>query len=200
MPTGRGATRAPVLAALVLVLAAAAAAPAAAAPPPAPPAPSLEYDVKAAFLYNFAKFVEWPAEARGGEHDPLSLCIFGADPFGSRLDELVKGETIAGRSLAVRRIRQLSEIKSCHIAFFSHAEAEQVPAALASLRGSNVLTVGEDDGFAEQGGMIQFYLAENRVRFAINLDALEGTHLRVSSKLLRLARVLHPAARGGGGP
>jgi hypothetical protein len=196
-PLATGATVA-TIAAVLAALALAAARTAAAAPPPAPPAPSLEYDVKAAFLYNFAKFVEWPVEARGGERDPLTLCIFGADPFGSRLVELVKGETVAGRTLAVRNVRQLSELRSCHIAFFSRAEEERVPEALSGLHGSNVLTVGEGDDFAEQGGIVQFYLEENRVRFAINLDALEGTRLRVSSKLLRLARVVHPAARGGG--
>jgi len=157
-----------------------------------------EYQVKAAFLFNFAKFVEWPPESFAAEGDSLALCIFGEDPFGTRLDELVTGEKIAGRTLAVRRIRRLSELKPCHIVFLSRAERGRVPEVLASLHGGDVLSVGESERFAEQGGIIQLYLEGNKVHFMVNLDALERTRLKMSSKLLRVARVMRPEAHGGG--
>jgi|HubBroStandDraft_3_1064219.scaffolds.fasta_scaffold41111_2 hypothetical protein len=172
---------------------------AAAAAVPPEPASVLEYDVKAAFLYNFAKFVEWPPEGPGGQGEPLNLCIFGEDPFGSRLDDLVGGERIEGRRIAVRRIRRSSELRSCHIVFLSRAERRRVPEAVAALRGRDVLTVGESEGFADAGGIIQLFVEANKVRFAVNLDALERTRLKVSSKLLRVARVVRPEGKSGGG-
>jgi hypothetical protein len=186
------------LAAVALALLAAAAllphAAAAAAPPP--PAP-LEYKVKAAFLFNFAKFVTWPPEAFRDPRDPLALCIFGADPFGGDLDAIVAGERLDARPLEVRRVKRLDDLRSCQIAFFSRVESARLPEILASLRGSNVLTVGESEGFADQGGIVQFVLDGKRVRFDVNLDALERTHLAASSKLLRVARVVRPETRGG---
>jgi hypothetical protein len=175
------------------VAAAAAAATAAAAPPP----PPLEYKVKAAFLFNFAKFVTWPPEAFRDPRDPFALCIFGADPFGGDLDAIVAGERLDTRPLEVRRVKRLDDLRSCQIAFFSRAESGRLPEILASLRGSNVLTVGESEDFAAQGGIVQFVLDGKRVRFDVNLDALERTRLAVSSKLLRLARVVRPETRGG---
>jgi len=161
----------------------------------APPRP-LEYEVKAAFLFNFAKFVEWPPDAFR-EHDPLTICIFGEDPFGAVLDGTLAGETLAGRPLQARRTDRPGELRSCQIVFIGQAERERVPEVLASLRGANVLTVGESDRFAEQGGMVRFFVEANRVRFEVNLDALERTRLVVSSKLLRVARVVRPESKGG---
>jgi hypothetical protein len=161
------------------------------APPPHP----LEYEVKAAFLFNFAKFVEWPPESFQ-EHGALTICVFGEDPFGGILESTVAGENLAGRPLRVRQVDRASALRSCQVAFISQSERERVPEILAGLRGANVLTVGESDSFAEQGGMVRFFLEANRVRFEINLDALERTRLQVSSKLLRVARVVRPESRG----
>jgi hypothetical protein len=167
-----------------------------AAPLPGAPAPRpLEYEVKAAFLFNFAKFVEWPPESFR-EHDALAICVFGEDPFGGILESTVAGEKLGGRPLQVRQVERASELKSCQIVFISQSERERVPEILAGLRGANVLTVGENGRFAEQGGMVRFFLEANRVRFEINLDALERTRLLVSSKLLRVARVVRPESRG----
>ena len=179
--------------AAVLPWLAAAAAPLRGAPPP-PPHP-LEYEVKAAFLFNFAKFVEWPPESFN-DRDSLAICIFGEDPFGGSLESTVAGEKIGGRQLRVRQVERPGELRSCQIAFIGRSERERVPEVLAALRGANVLTVGEPDRFAEQGGMVRFFLEANRVRFEINLDAVERTRLQVSSKLLRVARVVRPEGRG----
>jgi YfiR/HmsC-like len=181
------------VAALALLAAVLPPATAAVAPPPAAP---LEYKVKAAFLFNFAKFVTWPPETFRDPRDPLALCVFGADPFGGDLDAIVAGERLEARPLEVRRVNRLDDLRSCQIAFFSRAEAGRLPEILASLRGSNVLTVGESKRFAEQGGLIRFVLDGKRVRFEVNLDALERTRLTVSSKLLRVAQVVRPDSRG----
>jgi hypothetical protein len=168
-----------------------------AGPGPAETTPAdLEYEVKAAFLFNFAKFVEWPPDAFPDPATPVTICIVGEDPFGQGLDAVVEGETLNGRRLAVRRLRDLLQARDCHVLFVSRSEKERLPALLAGLRSGGVLTVGEGDGFLEQGGMIRFVLEQNRVRFDINLDAAEHARLKLSSKLLRLARVVNPQRRG----
>ncbi len=161
----------------------------------APPAAPLEYEVKAAFLLNFAKFVEWPPESLGAR-DALTICVFGEDPFGGALASTLAGEKLAGRPLQWRQVERASELRSCQVVFVSRSGRERVSELLAAVRGANVLTVGETESFAEQGGMVRFFLEANRVRFEINLDAVERTRLTVSSKLLRVARVVRPESRG----
>jgi hypothetical protein len=149
-------------------------------------APDLEYEVKAAFLYNFAKFVEWPPEAFPLSSTPVALCVYGDDPFGGSLDTVVRGETLNGRRLVVRRLRDLPQARECHVLFLG--EKVRGAEVVAALRGVSVLTVAESRDFLDQGGMIRFVVEENRVRFDINLDAAEKNRLKISSKLLRLAR------------
>ena len=153
----------------------------------------LEYQVKAAFLFNFAKFVEWPADAFDGPQDPVAICVMGKDPFGDSLDNVVRGETVNGRPLIVRRPRNPLETRDCQIVFLARAERAWQDEILSSLEGEGILTVGEDDGFLTDGGIIRFVLEENRVRFDINLAAAEANRLKLSSKLLRLARAMYPA-------
>lgn len=154
-----------------------------------------EYEVKAAFLYNFAKFVEWPAEALGGAGEPLVICVLGEDPFGDSLDAVVRGETMNGRPLTIHRTRDLGDLSDCHVLFLPRAERERLPEVLSVLRGKSVLITGEGDGFLTRGGMIRFVLEESRVRFEINRDAAERSGLKLSSKLLRLARAVYPQER-----
>jgi hypothetical protein len=149
----------------------------------------LEYPVKAAFLFNFTKFVDWPADAFAGEKSPLNLCVYGGDPFGKALDDLVANETVGGRPIAVRRVGRGADLKACHVLFLSRAERERQAEVLADLRGAPVLTVGETDRFLADGGLVNFFLEANRVRFAVDLGAVERSRLKISSKLLRLARV-----------
>lgn len=151
-----------------------------------------EYELKAAFLYNFAKFVEWPPDAFAGAASPVTLCILGEDPFGKSLDAVVQGESLNGRPLAVRRLRDIPPPGECHILFLSGAEKARTAEAMKALRGASVLSVGEGRDFLEHGGVIRLFLDQSRVRFDINLEAAERAHLTVSSKLLRLARAVNP--------
>ena len=156
-------------------------------------APPLEYELKAAFLYNFVKFVEWPPEAFAGARSPLTICVYGEDPFGASLDGVVRGESLGERSLLVQRPETLEELRDCHVLFVSHSERQRMPEILARVEGAPVLTVGDTDGFLRAGGMINFVLEENKVRFLINQAAAERSGLRISSKLLRLAKGTPPS-------
>ena len=144
-----------------------------------------EYEVKAAFLYNFAKFVEWPSPPQTA----IELCVVGEDPFGNVLEDTVRGKTINGRPLVVRRMKPGENPRSCQIAFIGAADHES-RAVLETLRGANVLTVGDSPNFARDGGIINFILKDNKVYFEINVDAAEQAHLKISSKLLNLAKII----------
>lgn len=157
-----------------------------------------EYQLKAAFLFNFAKFVEWPASDFPSSHSEFSICILGTDPFGPAIDDELRGQTIDGRGVGVARVHQLAELKHCQIAFISASEKDRLPEILQSVRGSNVLLVGESSGFAKAGGAIEFEMQNNHVRFSINPEAAERAGLRISSKLLSLATIIHNAPDSGG--
>jgi hypothetical protein len=155
--------------------------------------PTVEYQVKAAFLLNFARFVQWPADAFEGDTAPITFCVFRQNPFGSALDDITQGKSINNRGLLVRHIQELADLKSCQIVFVSDAEDQYLPAILDTLKASSALVAGESDGFAERGGGIQFYLEADKVRFSVNVDATKRARLNVSSKLLALARIVHDA-------
>jgi hypothetical protein len=150
-----------------------------------------EYQVKAAFLFNFARFVEWPPRGAEGAGAPIEMCVLGDDPFGEALDRAVAGKTLNDRSMEVRRGRKVQELNGCEVLFISTSEKSRLPEILGSLRTVHVLTVGESDDFAAQGGEVQFTLEDNHVRFIINVDATDRAGLKVSSKLLGLAHVVH---------
>lgn len=147
--------------------------------------PPSEYQVKAAFLLNFTRFIEWPAAAFGDSDSRFTICILGDDPFGPVLDEIVSGETVNTRTLGIERGRR-PPFKSCQILFVSKSE-KSVPKTLRDL-GSGVLTVGEEDSFLREGGMIAFVIENRRVRFDINPTAAANAGLKLSSKLLSVAR------------
>lgn len=149
-----------------------------------------EYEIKAAFLYNFAKFVEWPPSSFTDSKQPFNICVLGADPFGHSLDDVVVGKTVASHPVAIARARQVQELRDCHILFIAGSQRSPVPELLGKLHGKNVLVVGETEDFASLGGTIQFVLEGNHVRFAINPDAAERAGLKISSKLLALAVVV----------
>jgi hypothetical protein len=153
--------------------------------------PSVEYQVKAAFLLNFAKFVEWPPEVFQREKPAIILCVFRHDPFGSALDEIIRGKTINNREVLARRISEMPDLKSCQMVFVSDREDRLLSEILNSLKGVSALVVGESEGFAERGGAVQFFLEDKKLRFAINVDAVQAARLTVSSKLLALARIVH---------
>ncbi len=151
------------------------------------PLPS-EYTVKAAFLFNFAKFVEWPPETFPDPASPFAIGVIGENPFDANLQHAVENKNINGHPLVVKQIKQLSELKNCQILFISISERKRLPDILKAIQGAGVLTVSEMDHFLEGDGVIQFLMEERRVRFAINDQAARKTGLRISSKLLHLAR------------
>jgi len=147
-------------------------------------APLSEVTVKAAYVYQFGTYVEWPPQ------DPnvaFTICILGEDPFGRALDELVKDENISGRPITIRRILETRNTDECRILFVSPSEDARLPAILKSLEAKPVLTVGDGMPFLRRGGMIAFTLQDRKVRFAVNLAAATSARLMVSSQLLRHA-------------
>lgn len=153
--------------------------------------PSPEYQVKAAFLYNFAQFVDWPPSDFESQKDPIVLCVYGKDPFGSVLDDTVRGKTIGSHSFVVRRPGNLKGLAGCYIAFVTDVSTNQLKDVLSTLDGSKVLSVGDDSHFAEQGGDIQFVIDHDHVRFLINIDSVNRANFRMSSRLLALAKIIH---------
>jgi hypothetical protein len=154
--------------------------------------PDKEHRVKAVFLFNFAQFVEWPPSAFAGPKDSLVVGILGDDPFDDFLDEVVKGESVRDRPIVVKRFKRLEDIKECHVLFIGADEAQRLDGQLASLKDRKILTVGESRDFLAHGGMIRFVEEDGRVRFKINLEAVQEADLSVSSKLLRLAQATVP--------
>ena len=150
--------------------------------------PSGEYHVKAAFLYNFAKFVEWPPEAFPNPTSPITLCILSEEGFQSVLEQTLIGKTAQGRSLVVRRWgTSLQDALQCHIVFVSFAKRGAIGDLLRATKGMSVLTVGEIDGFAQRGGMVNFVILENKIRFEVNDLSAKTSGLRISARLLQLA-------------
>jgi uncharacterized protein DUF4154 len=153
--------------------------------------PSVEYQLKAAFLLNFARFVEWPSDAFASDKTSITFCVFRHDPFGSALDEVIRGKLVNSRAFLVKRTNELPELYSCQLVFVGVREAKLLPEILASLKGVSALVVGEVEDFAERGGAIEFFLENNKLRFAVNVDAIGRARLQASSKLLALARIVH---------
>jgi hypothetical protein len=155
-----------------------------------PPTASSEYKVKAAFLFNFAQFVEWPVKRFADAKAPIVIGILGDDDFGPFLDELTQYQTVASRPLAVRRSRTVEDLTSCHILFVSRSEEGRNEPILATLADVAILTVGEVKGFAERGGTVNFFLEGGRLRFEVNTEAVRRAGLKVASQVLRLARIV----------
>ncbi len=154
-----------------------------------PRSQSREYEVKAAFLYNFLKFVEWPDDNDARTVRVINICIFGDDPFGNAFD-FIQNETIGNRKLAVKHVGTYRHIDDCQVLFISSSEKEDIKHLLRTVKGSNILTVGDTEGFAQKGVMINFYIEQNKVRFEINLHSLRSSGLNVSSKVMHLARII----------
>ena len=170
---------------LNLIVAAAAGLPASAQGQDAAPS---EYQMKAAFLYNFAKYVDWPVSVLP-EHAPLVIGVFGEDPFGGALDEILRNKVISGHPLIAKHLTLLREVTNCQVLFISSSEKKHWPEILKALRGHSVLTVSENwDQFTQAGGMIYFFTEERRVCFDINDEAARKANLSISSKLIQLRR------------
>jgi len=145
-----------------------------------------EYAVKAAFLYNFTKFVEWPPNAFSGERSQFRVCVLGEDPFGKSL-RVIGDESVAGRRVSLLQAEEIRQPEDCQILFISRSERDRLSQILADLGEAPVLTVGDSGGFLDQGVIINFTLENGKVRFEINQEAAERAGIKISSKLLRLA-------------
>jgi hypothetical protein len=152
----------------------------------------LELQVKAAFLYNFAKFVEWPADVRSdGSSGSLAFCVFGDEPLFSALTQSLAGKTINGRALVALQADGPQRAQRCDIAFIGVTEKKRMDEVLDAFAGAGVLSISDLDQFARHGGMIELTRKADKIRFAVNIDAVTRNGLRISSKLLQLAEVLH---------
>jgi len=154
-----------------------------------------EYRLKAAFLFHFAQFVEWPAEALGNADNPFVICVVGEDPFHGDLEETVRGKTIAARMVRIRHIKQVQEGQGCQVVFIDKDERKNVTVLMSGLPKTSVLTVGESDDFLQQGGIIRLFVEDRKIRFEINQQAAEAANLRVSSRLLLLATAVIGGSR-----
>ena len=156
-----------------------------------------EYQVKAAFLFNFAKFVDWPSGTYPGPQSPFAICVLGDDPFGPVLENTLAGKSLGTHPVVLRRTKDLAEARRCQVVFVSSSQSHRYAEVVEGVRGARVLLVGETDGFASAGGAIEFTLEGNHVRFAINPEAAQRTGLTLSSKLLMLARIVHDGGYAG---
>jgi hypothetical protein len=149
-----------------------------------------EYRLKAAVLYNFAKFVEWPKESFSNLRDPIVSCIMGQSPVGVALEREAGGKMIDERKFIIRNVSDLHHLAGCQILFVSSSERNRLRSILDEVAGRGVLTVGETDGFASRGGVVNFKLAGNKIRIQINVEAAQRERLRISSRLLSLAELV----------
>lgn len=156
----------------------------------AQPAATKEYQLKAVFLFNFSQFVEWPTNAFTDSQSPITIGVLGTDPFGSSLDDTVRGEKVNGRPLVVQRYGRVEDIKDCHIIFISQSEEGRLEQILENLKGRSILTVADTDQAARRGVMIRFVMENNKIRLRINLASARTAGLTISSKLLRPATIV----------
>src|ERR1017187_3462014 len=150
------------------------------------PRPS-EYQLKAAFLFNFAKFIDWPPETYADDKSPFIIGILGVNPFGSGLQQTVAGKKINERPITIQTFRAAAEATNCQILFICNSEKKHFSEIIKSLHDAAVLTVSEADQFIESGGMVNFVQEASKIRFQINDDAARAARLKISSKLLNLA-------------
>lgn len=149
-----------------------------------------EFQVKAAYLFNFLKFVEWPDDPSPDPHGKWVIGIVGDSPVGDELLHLAEGKNVQGRELQVKKMQAADNLRACHILFISESEKKRLPSILVALHGSSVLTVADIDHFVGSGGMVEFVIEDARVRFAVDLDAASRARLKISSKLLAMAHVV----------
>jgi hypothetical protein len=161
---------------------------------------SSEYLIKAGFIYNFAKLVEWPATAFEKPDAPIVIGILGTDPFGTVIDQVVSNKKIGAHAFVVRRLKWGADLKECNILFVSSSESAHLDEVIHAVKGMPILTIGETPGFASRGGIINLTLEDNKVRFEVNVDAGKQANLNISSRLLALAKITTQASTDGRRP
>ena len=151
---------------------------------------SLEYGVKLAFLYRFAQFIEWPADAFHDSGSPITICVAGLDPFAPEAEQDLRQRKVSGHPMDIRSLKRDDDPKVCQVVFIPASENKRAGEILKILKTSSVVTVGETEGFASFGGVIKLTRDEHTLRFEINLDAATYRRLQISSRLLALARIV----------
>lgn len=146
-----------------------------------------EYVIKAGFLFNFAKYVEWPAEAFDGPKAPIRIGVAGEDPFKDILERTLKDKTVNGRAFTIERFKTPADVRRCHILFIAHANRETTASFLDAARQPGVLTVGEEKGFAQAGGVVSVLIEQGKPKLEVNLDAARERQVTINAKLLKLA-------------
>lgn len=153
---------------------------------------SLEYSVKAAYLLKFGGFIEWPSRTFTAPDEPFVIGVLGDDPFGPTLDQIAATHTVQGRPITLKKLSRIEQVRNVHVLYISPSEKERMPLITASLEGKGILTVADAD---LPGAMVNFVVDNNRVRFDINLEQAERAGLKVSSKLLSVARAVRVGRR-----
>jgi uncharacterized protein DUF4154 len=152
-----------------------------------------EPSLKAAFIYNFAKFTEWPQDALSGPL-PFNACVLGDEPTSDALERSVKGRQLGGRSITVQRVAPDGPLKSCHLLYVSNLKSAQIASVVEAVRGAPVLTISDIDDFARLGGIAHVFIENGKMRFDLNLELAKRVRLQLSSKLLVLAARVHDGA------
>lgn len=147
-------------------------------------------DLKAVFLFNFAHYVDWPSKAFPTQDSSIVIGVLGENPFDESLEEVVREEEVGGRKLVVKYFERIQDVENCHILYISSSEASDLRTILPALHGRSILTVGEGGHFAESGGMIEFLRVKKRIALVINYEAAKTENLRISSQVLRAARIV----------
>jgi len=158
---------------------------------PAQGSDDAEYRVKLAFLYHFTQFIEWPPEAFSDAAAPLMICVAGPDPFAGEMEQGLRGRTTNGHPIQIKRLKPNDDLKDCHMIFVRSSERKAASKILSALKGSSTVTIGESTDFVTGGGIINLTLDQNKLRFEINLEAATQTRLKISSKLLSLAKIVN---------
>ena len=156
-----------------------------------------QYQIEATYLYNFSHFVSWPAQGAAAQSGAFGICVLGEDPFGTALDAILSGENVDGRVLVARRIAKAQQASDCHILFVSSSEEPRLNNILEMLDDSSILTVSDIPEFSRRGGMIQFVMAGDKVRFEVNLKKASDAGLTLSSDLLKVAVSVRRDAQPG---
>ena len=157
---------------------------------------SSEYLIKAGFIYNFARLVEWPATTFAQPNSPIVIGIWGTDPFGPVIDQILDDKRVNNRGFVIKRLKSLNDLKDCHILFVSSSEVARLNEAIHLTKSMPVLTIGEMPGFARHGGIINLTLEDSKVRFEVNVEAAKEAELNISSRLLALAKIIQQPADG----
>jgi hypothetical protein len=159
---------------------------------------TVEYPLKLAFLYNFTKFVEWPAGSYRDPASPLAICVVGDDPFSPNLEEELRSRKVESHPVQVKALKANDALSACHIVFVPVTEESQAARIVSGLRGTSALTVGESEGFAVLGGIINLTIDENKLHFEVNPLAAERAGLKISSKLLSMAKIVKDKEQNNG--